>query len=84
MATRLIDADKTDNVIVCGVDEQSPFIISGFESLKALSESECRPFDIERLGLNLGEAAATLVLSKQNREDCWQIADGIIRNDGFI
>ena len=83
LATRLIDADKTDNVIVCGVDEQSPFIISGFESLKALSESECRPFDIERLGLNLGEAAATLVLSKQNREDCWQIADGIIRNDGF-
>jgi len=83
LATRLIDADKTDNVIVCGVDEQSPFIISGFESLKALSESECRPFDIERLGLNLGEAAATLVLSKQNSEDCWQIADGIIRNDGF-
>ncbi|MCM1139213.1 MAG: 3-oxoacyl-ACP synthase [Muribaculum sp.] len=83
LADRLIDADKADYVIVCGVDEQSPFIISGFESLKALSESECRPFDIERLGLNLGEAAATLVLSKEPREDCWQIMEGAIRNDGF-
>lgn len=83
LATRLIDADKTDNVIVCGVDEQSPFIISGFESLKALSESECRPFDIERLGLNLGEAAATLVLSKHPQKGCWQIIGGAIRNDGF-
>lgn len=83
LASRLIDTDKADYVIVCGVDEQSPFIISGFESLKALSESECRPFDIERLGLNLGEAAATIVLSKEQREDCWQIIEGAIRNDGF-
>lgn len=83
LADRLIDTDKADYVIVCGVDEQSPFIVSGFESLKALSESECRPFDIERLGLNLGEAAATLVLSKARREVCWQIIEGAIRNDGF-
>lgn len=83
LAARLIDTDKTDYVIVCGVDEQSPFIISGFESLKALSESECRPFDIERLGLNLGEAAATLVLSKERRVGCWRIMEGAVRNDGF-
>lgn len=83
LGDRLIQSDKADYVIVCGVDEQSPFIISGFESLKALSESECRPFDIERLGLNLGEAAATIVLSKKYKDDCWQIIDGAVRNDGF-
>lgn len=83
LAARLIDADKAEYAIVCGVDEQSPFIISGFESLKALSETECRPFDIERLGLNLGEASATIVLSKHGKDAGWQISDGAIRNDGF-
>lgn len=83
LASRLVDLDKVEYAIVCGVDEQSPFIISGFESLKALSETECRPFDIERLGLNLGEASATIVLSKNSKETGWQISDGVIRNDGF-
>lgn len=83
LASRLVDLEKVEYAIVCGVDEQSPFIISGFESLKALSETECRPFDIERLGLNLGEAAATIVLSKNSKKSDWQINDGVIRNDGF-
>lgn len=83
LASRLIDIDKVEYAIVCGVDEQSPFIISGFESLKALSETECRPFDIERLGLNLGEASATIVLSKYSKGTGWQISDGAIRNDGL-
>lgn len=83
LASRLIDLEKVEYAIVCGVDEQSPFIISGFESLKALSETECRPFDIERLGLNLGEAAATIVLSKNSKKSDWQINNGVIRNDGF-
>ena len=83
LAARLIDTDKAEYAIVCGVDEQSPFIISGFESLKALSETECRPFDIERLGLNLGEASATIVLSKYSKDGGWKISDGAIRNAGI-
>ena len=83
LASRLVDLDKVEYAIVCGVDEQSPFIISGFESLKALSETECRPFDIERLGLNLGEASATIVLSKCREKLGWHINNGVIRNDGF-
>ena len=65
LANRLIEQKEYDYVIVCGVDVQSPFIISGFQSLKALSENSCQPFDIERTGLNLGEAAATIILSKE-------------------
>lgn len=83
VAIRLLETGKADKVIVCGVDVQSPFIISGFESLKALSESECRPFDIERLGLNLGEAAATIILSSKTEDGNWQINKGAIRNDAF-
>ena len=83
LGNRLIEMHQYDYIIVCGIDLQSPFIISGFLSLKALSETECRPFDIERNGLNLGEAAATLILSRDNRADGWHIAGSAIRNDAF-
>lgn len=84
LAERLLDLNMVDSVIVCGVDELSPFIMSGFESLKALSESECRPFDIERIGLNLGEAAATMILTKDNPgESRWRICKGAVRNDAY-
>ena len=65
LANRLLDAYSSyDYVVVCGADNPRRFIISGFQSLKALSTEPCRPFDMERFGLNLGEAAATIVLGK--------------------
>lgn len=64
LGNRLIDSDLYDAAIVCGCDTPRQFILSGFQSLKALSPEPCRPFDMERMGLNLGEAAATLILSK--------------------
>ena len=39
-------------------------MISGFQSFKALSNERCKPFDAERRGLNLGEAAATIVFHR--------------------
>lgn len=87
LALRLLDARVYDYAVVCGADVQSKFTVSGFQSLKAVSESDCRPFDIERLGLNLGEAAATLVLQGEHVEpqksDAWCIQKGAIRNDAF-
>jgi len=40
-------------------------VVSGFQSLQALSPEPCRPFDAERKGINLGEAAAAVVLSNK-------------------
>ena len=57
-----------DYAVVCGADSPRRFIISGFQSLKALSTEPCRPFDMERFGLNLGEAAATIVLGRNEAE----------------
>ena len=57
-----------DYAVVCGADSPRRFIISGFQSLKALSTEPCRPFDMERFGLNLGEAAATIVLGKKQAD----------------
>ncbi len=76
---RLIKAGTFDNVIVVGAELQDRFIVTGFQSLKALSPKACKPFDKDREGLNLGEAAAAVVLS--NREGEWELVDGAIRND---
>lgn len=84
LGNRLIDSGLYDAAIVCGCDTPRQFILSGFQSLKALSPEPCRPFDMERMGLNLGEAAATLILSKNPiQENSWRMGDGFIRNDAF-
>lgn len=84
LGNRLIDSGLYDAAIVCGCDTPRQFILSGFQSLKALSPEPCRPFDMERMGLNLGEAAATLILSKNPLQgNSWRMGDGFIRNDAF-
>ena len=84
LAERLLEDGVYDYAVVCGADIQNQFIISGFGSLMALSPQECKPFDIERLGLNLGEAAAVMVLSRTRcSEKDWGIKNGVIRNDAY-
>ena len=80
-AQRLLDCGCYDTAIVVGCDVVSHFVVSGFQSLKAMSPEACRPFDIERIGLNLGEAAATMVLTTVGGP--WQIVRGAIRNDAY-
>ncbi|MDR2835205.1 MAG: beta-ketoacyl synthase [Bacteroidales bacterium] len=56
--------------IVIGVDILSKFTVSGFNSFKALSSEICKPFDINRCGLNIGEAAATIIYGfTENQSD---------------
>ncbi len=84
LGQRLVDCGNYTHVIVCGADVQGRFIVSGFQSLKALSEEPCRPFDIERLGLNLGEAAATIVLSREiDFPEGWKVDKGAVCNDAY-
>ncbi len=65
LAARMIKAGKLDRVVVGGTDSLSKFTINGFKSLMLLSETDCKPFDANRNGLNLGEAAAFLVLESE-------------------
>ncbi len=82
-AMRYLESGAYDYVIVCGVDVQSAFIVSGFQSFKALSPDECKPFDANRQGLNLGDAAATIVFTKKDKvgDNEWVACRGAIRND---
>ncbi|HLT52140.1 MAG TPA: beta-ketoacyl-[acyl-carrier-protein] synthase family protein [Arenibacter sp.] len=62
---RLIKTGKLDRVIVGGADCLSKFTINGFNTLMILSDTCNTPFDENRKGLNLGEAAAYLVLEAE-------------------
>lgn len=64
LGTRLIQTGRADRVIVGGSDSLAKFTVNGFNSLRILSERPSQPFDVNREGLNLGEAAAYLVLEK--------------------
>jgi 3-oxoacyl-[acyl-carrier-protein] synthase-1 len=64
--SRLLRSGTYDNVIVTGVDVVSEFIYSGFSSFKSLSTGPCRPFDTSRDGLSLGEAAGTVIMTKDD------------------
>src|SRR5690554_8165855 len=62
LGARLIKSGQLDRVVVGGSDCMSKFTINGFKTLMILSETYNAPFDENRKGLNLGEAAAFLVL----------------------
>ncbi len=83
LGQRLLMQGKYDYAVVSGTDDIGHFVLSGFQSLRALSNQPCRPFDMERTGLNLGEAAATIVLSREpvQEHDAWELTDGVVRND---
>jgi len=57
-----LDLGLIDAALVGGVDTLCLSVLHGFHSLQLVSEQPCRPFDAERDGINLGEAAGFAVL----------------------
>ena len=53
-----------DAVVAGGTDALCRLTLSGFNALAAIDPEPCRPFDIKRRGLNLGEGAGFLVLER--------------------
>jgi len=63
-ASRLIDAGFCDAAVVGGVDSLCLNTLYGFDSLQILSSVPCRPFDVERNGISLGEGGGLVLLEK--------------------
>ncbi len=89
LGARLIQSGKLDRVIVGGTDALAKFTINGFKTLMILSDSYNTPFDNDRKGLNLGEAAAYLVLesdemvAKENKKVLARVTGFGNANDAF-
>jgi len=63
-ARRMIEAGLIDAAIVGGVDSLCLTTLYGFNSLELVSSQPCRPFDVTRNGISIGEAAAFLLLER--------------------
>ena len=85
IAMRMLQAGNCDTVVIAGADVQDRFIISGFQSFKAMAPEPCRPFDAARQGLNAGEAVAVMVLQhvpeSEVADSDWVLLRGAVRND---
>ncbi len=60
---RLLASGRFENIIITGADRFTNFVMKGFQSFQAIASGVCKPFDAARSGINLGEAAATIILS---------------------
>lgn len=84
-AQRALRSGRYDYAIVTGADVLSKFIVTGFQSFKALSQEVCKPFDANRSGLNIGEAAATVIMAERSEKELKSgdmvLSAGAVRND---
>lgn len=89
LGAKMIESGQLDRVIVGGTDALCKFTINGFKTLMILTDEENAPFDDNRKGLNLGEAAAYLVLEsdevveKENRKVLAYVSGYGNANDAF-
>jgi 3-oxoacyl-[acyl-carrier-protein] synthase-1 len=63
-AERIIRIGAADAAIVGGVDTLCGSVLFGFNSLELVSAERCKPFDVERRGINLGEASGFALLER--------------------
>ncbi len=64
VAKRFINQGAFDHVFVVGGDLVTEFILAGFNAFQALSDIPCRPYCKTRSGINIGEVAASVLVTK--------------------
>lgn len=78
---RLLESGRYKQAIVVGADRFTRFVLSGFQSFQAVADGPCRPFDADRKGINLGEAAAAIILSTEPANALARLCSGATSND---
>jgi len=65
IANRLLKQEQYETIIVSGVDILTEFVVSGCQSFKAVSAEVCKPYDVARNGISLGEGCGTIVFTNK-------------------
>jgi 3-oxoacyl-[acyl-carrier-protein] synthase-1 len=85
VGSRLIRSGEYNHIIVAGADLVTEFVLSGFNSFLSLCTGPCKPFDKNRQGLSLGEAAGTVILTNNHNlisdEESIAVGPGFSSND---
>jgi len=82
-AARLMEVGLIDAAVVGGVDSLCLTTLYGFNSLELLSDEICRPWDAQRKGLSIGEAAAFALVERDSAvPQGWLLGVGE-SNDGY-
>jgi 3-oxoacyl-[acyl-carrier-protein] synthase-1 len=72
-AERLIRLGVADAAIVAGVDSLCGSVLFGFNALGLVAPEVCRPFDVRRCGISIGEAAGFALLERSGAADAVQL-----------
>lgn len=75
-AERLLRLGLADAAVVGGVDTLCGSVLFGFNSLELVSPVPCRPFDVQRQGISLGEAGGFALLEREGTEGPWLLGYG--------
>lgn len=73
-----LNSGVLDHALVAGCDITGAFVTSGFTALGASSGSVCRPYDTDRDGLTLGEAAGVVLLERRDTADASAVQGWIL------
>lgn len=65
VAKNMIQTGRYTDAFVIAADEISEFVISGFNSFQAIGPEPCKPYDKNRAGINIGEAAAAVYITSE-------------------
>jgi 3-oxoacyl-[acyl-carrier-protein] synthase-1 len=65
-AERMLRLGLVDAAVVGGVDTLCGSVLFGFNALQLVSAEPCRPFDLERSGISIGEAAGFALLERDD------------------
>lgn len=88
VAKRMIQAGIYDDAYVVAGDEVTKFVLAGFKSFQAMSDNPCRPYDKNRDGVSLGEAAAAVYItadeSNLGNEPIQILGDGSVNDANHI
>jgi 3-oxoacyl-[acyl-carrier-protein] synthase-1 len=66
-AARLLQAGMADAVVCGGADSLCDFTVAGFAALEAVSDARCNPLSANRCGINIGEAGALFLMTREKQ-----------------